>query len=55
MLISGDRQSEARYLADHVGIDTVHASARRAELRIVRRETALRHSVSRRRWNVRRR
>ncbi|MGH8835644.1 MAG: heavy metal translocating P-type ATPase [Actinomycetes bacterium] len=46
MLISGDRESEARYLADRVGIDTVHAECSpEQKLEIVRRATALRRTL----------
>jgi heavy metal translocating P-type ATPase len=46
MLISGDRESEARYLADRVGIDTVHAErSPEQKLEIVREETALRRTL----------
>lgn len=42
LLVSGDRESEVRYLADHVGIAEVHASASPEEkVAIVRREVAL--------------
>jgi heavy metal translocating P-type ATPase len=41
MLVSGDRESEVRYLAERVGIREVHASQSPEEkLAIVRRETA---------------
>ena len=41
MLVSGDRESEVRYLADRVGIGEVHAGKSPEEkLLIVRRETA---------------
>lgn len=41
MLVSGDRESEVRYLADRVGIREVHASkSPEQKLRIVREETA---------------
>ena len=41
MLVSGDRESEVRYLADRVGIGEVHAGKTPEEkLEIVRRETA---------------
>jgi P-type E1-E2 ATPase len=41
MLVSGDRESEVRYLAEQVGIREVHASQSPEEkLAIVRRETA---------------
>jgi heavy metal translocating P-type ATPase len=41
MIVSGDRESEVRYLADEVGITEVHAQASPEEkLAIVRRETA---------------
>jgi P-type E1-E2 ATPase len=41
LLVSGDRESEVRYLADRVGIREVHASQTPEEkLDIVRRETA---------------
>jgi heavy metal translocating P-type ATPase len=40
LLLSGDRDSEVRYLADHVGITNVHASASPEDkVEIVRRET----------------
>jgi len=39
LLLSGDRESEVRYLADHVGISVVHASASPEDkVRIVREE-----------------
>jgi P-type E1-E2 ATPase len=41
LLVSGDRESEVRYLADRVGIGEVHASqSPEQKLEIVRRETA---------------
>ena len=41
MLVSGDRDSEVRYLADRVGIHEVYASqSPEQKLEIVRRETA---------------
>jgi heavy metal translocating P-type ATPase len=41
MIISGDRESEVRYLADHVGITEVHArQTPEDKLAIVRKETA---------------
>ncbi len=41
MLVSGDRESEVRYLAEEVGISEVHAQQSPEEkLAIVRRETA---------------
>jgi P-type E1-E2 ATPase len=41
LLVSGDRESEVRYLADRVGIREIHASQTPEEkLDIVRRETA---------------
>jgi heavy metal translocating P-type ATPase len=41
MLVSGDRESEVRHLANRVGIDEIHASQSPEEkLAIVRRETA---------------
>ena len=41
MLLSGDRESESRYLAEHVGISDVHAGASPEEkVRIVREESA---------------
>jgi P-type E1-E2 ATPase len=41
LLVSGDRESEVRYLADHVGIAEVHASASPEEkVAIVRQEVA---------------
>ncbi len=41
ILLSGDRDSEVRYLADHVGIDNVHAGASPEDkVAIVRQETA---------------
>ena len=41
MLVSGDRDSEVRYLADRVGIDEVYASqSPEQKVEIVRRETA---------------
>jgi heavy metal translocating P-type ATPase len=40
MLVSGDRESEVRYIADHVGISEVHASqSPEQKLAIVRAET----------------
>src|SRR5262245_11510162 len=46
MLISGDRESEAHYLADRVGIDTVYAECSpEQKLEIVRRETGLRRTL----------
>ncbi len=40
MLVSGDRESEVRYLADHVGIDEVYASQTpEQKLELVRKET----------------
>ena len=40
LLVSGDRESEVRYLADHVGISEVHASQTPEEkLELVRAET----------------
>lgn len=46
MLVSGDRESEVRYLADRVGIDEVYASQSPEEkLVIVRRETAKRKTL----------
>ena len=42
LLVSGDRESEVRYLADAVGISEIHASATPEEkVEIVRRETKL--------------
>jgi P-type E1-E2 ATPase len=42
MLVSGDRESEVRYLAGRVGIEEVHAGKSPEEkLKIVKRETAL--------------
>ena len=42
LLVSGDRESEVRYLADRVGIQEVHASQSPEEkLALVRRETAI--------------
>jgi P-type E1-E2 ATPase len=42
LLVSGDRESEVRYLADHVGIDEVYASQTPEEkVEITRRETSL--------------
>lgn len=39
MLVSGDRESEVRYLADQVGVDTIHAQCSPEEkVEIVRRE-----------------
>ena len=41
MIVSGDRESEVRYLADQVGITEIHAQKSPEEkLAIVRRETA---------------
>lgn len=41
LLVSGDRESEVRYLADKVGIEEVHASqSPEQKLALVRRETA---------------
>ncbi len=41
MIVSGDRESEVRYLAEQVGIEEVHASqSPEQKLEIVRRETA---------------
>ncbi len=41
MLVSGDRESEVRYLADEVGIEEVHASrSPEDKLALVKRETA---------------
>jgi len=41
LLLSGDRESEARYLAEHVGIREVHAGASPEDkVEIVRRESA---------------
>lgn len=41
MIVSGDRESEVRYLADLVGVDEVHfETAPEEKLAIVRRETA---------------
>jgi P-type E1-E2 ATPase len=41
MIVSGDRESEARYLAGQVGISEIHAPATPEEkLEIVRKETA---------------
>ncbi len=46
MLVSGDRESEVRYLADRVGIKEVYASqSPEQKLEIVRRETALSNTV----------
>jgi len=46
MLVSGDRESEVRYLADRVGISEVYASQSPEEkLVIVRRETAKRKTL----------
>jgi heavy metal translocating P-type ATPase len=46
MLVSGDRESEVRYLADRVGIGEVYASQSPEEkLVIVRRETAKRKTL----------
>ena len=46
MLVSGDRESEVRYLADRVGIGEVYASQSPEEkLVIVRRETARRKTL----------
>ena len=40
MLVSGDRESEVRYLADHVGIEEVYASQTpEQKLELVRKET----------------
>ncbi len=42
MLVSGDRESEVRYLADEVGISEIYASqSPEQKVEIVRRETAL--------------
>jgi P-type E1-E2 ATPase len=41
LILSGDRDAEVRYLADHVGISDVHASASPEDkVEIVRREAA---------------
>ncbi len=46
LLVSGDRESEVRYLADHVGIREVHASQTpEQKLELVRRETARANTV----------
>lgn len=46
LLITGDRESEARYLADQVGISEIHFSRTPEEkLEIVRKETALTHTL----------
>lgn len=46
MLVSGDRESEVRYLADRVGIGEIHASqSPEQKLDIVRRETAAADTV----------
>lgn len=46
MLVSGDRASEAQYLADAVGIDIVHASqSPEQKVQIVRDETAKANTV----------
>lgn len=46
MLVSGDRESEVRYLAEQVGIHEIHASKNPEEkLAIVRRETARANTV----------
>lgn len=46
LLVSGDRESEVRYLADRVGIDTVNASqSPEQKLEIVRKETARSRTV----------
>jgi heavy metal translocating P-type ATPase len=46
MLVSGDRESEVRHLADRVGIHEIHASqSPEQKLDIVRRETALAKTV----------
>jgi len=42
MIVSGDRESEVRYLADQVGITNIHAPTSPEEkLEIVRKETAV--------------
>lgn len=46
LLITGDRESEARYLAEQVGIRDIHFSRSPEEkLEIVRKETALAHTL----------
>ena len=46
MLVSGDRESEVRYLADKVGIQEVHASqSPEQKLELVRRETKRANTV----------
>ncbi len=46
MLVSGDRESEVRYLADKVGIQEVYASqSPEQKLALVRKETAHAHTV----------
>jgi cation transport ATPase len=46
ILVSGDRESEVRYLADHVGIQEVHASQTpEQKLALVRAETARANTV----------
>src|SRR5262249_26771030 len=46
MIVSGDRESEARYLADQVGIQEVHASQTpEQKVAIVRRETGRANTV----------
>lgn len=46
MIVSGDRESEVRYLAQKVGIDIVHASKSPEEkIEIVRQETSQRKTI----------
>jgi P-type E1-E2 ATPase len=46
MLVSGDRESEVRYLAEQVGIDEVHFSqSPEQKLELVKRETARANTV----------
>ncbi len=46
MIVSGDRESEVRYLADEVGIEEVHFSqSPEQKLALVRKETALADTV----------
>jgi heavy metal translocating P-type ATPase len=46
MIVSGDRESEVRYLAGRVGIDEIHASQTpEQKLQIVQRETARNETV----------
>jgi cation transport ATPase len=51
MIISGDRESEVRYLAEQVGITEIHAQKSPEEkLALVRAETAGQNAL-RRRWH----